>query len=147
LTSRIWVAASGFMAIAYISLGSNLGDRKKYCQIAIEKIKALPNIRVIKKSKLIETEPIGKTDQSKFINGVIKIQTKLKPYELLKALQKIENDLGRVRDEKWGPRTIDLDILYYDDLVVQDKELLIPHPEIKNRKFLKDALEQLGVYF
>ncbi|MDO8661512.1 MAG: 2-amino-4-hydroxy-6-hydroxymethyldihydropteridine diphosphokinase, partial [Candidatus Woesearchaeota archaeon] len=82
-----------------------------------------------------------------FINGVVKIETKFLPYELLKALQKIENDLGRVRKEKWGPRTIDLDILYYDDLKMKNKDLTLPHPHIANRPFIGKALSEMGCFF
>ena len=80
------------MAIVYISIGSNLGDREKYCRKATKKIQALPDTKILKKSSLIETEPLGKTDQPKFINGVVKIKTELPPHELLVTLQKIEND-------------------------------------------------------
>ncbi|HLD73743.1 MAG TPA: 2-amino-4-hydroxy-6-hydroxymethyldihydropteridine diphosphokinase [Bdellovibrionota bacterium] len=131
------------MAIVYISIGSNLGDREKYCQRAIEKVGQLPTTKLLKISSLIETDPVGKTDQPQFINGVIKIETKLSPHELLENLQKIENDLGRVRDEKWGPRTIDLDILYYDDLKVKEKNLTLPHPEINNRPFIAKVLAEI----
>ena len=132
------------MAIVYVSIGSNIGDRDKYCQTAIEKVGQLPTTKLLKTSSLVETDPVGKTDQPQFINGVMKIETKLSPYELLKSLQKIENDLGRVRDEKWGPRTIDLDILLYDDLKIKDKDLTLPHPEINNRSFIVQALTELG---
>ena len=131
------------MAIVYISIGSNLGDREKYCQRAIEKVGQLPTTKLLKISSLIETDPVGKTDQPQFINGVIKIETKLSPHELLENLQKIENDLGRVRDEKWGPRTIDLDILFYDDLKVKEKNLTLPHPEINNRPFIAKVLAEI----
>jgi len=132
------------MAIVYVSIGSNLGDREKYCQTAMEKVKKLPGTKLLKASSLIETNPVGKTDQPQFINGVMKIETKLSPHELLKALQKIENDLGRMRSEKWGPRTIDLDILLYDDLKVKEKNLTLPHPEINNRPFIVQGLVELG---
>ena len=131
------------MAIVYISIGSNLGDREKYCQRAIEKVGQLPTTKLLKISSLIETDPVGKTDQPQFINGVMKIETKLSPHELLENLQKIENDLGRVRDEKWGPRTIDLDILFYDDLKVKEKNLTLPHPEINNRPFIAKVLAEI----
>ena len=134
------------MPIVFISIGSNLGDREKYCRKATEKIEALPDTKILKKSSLIETEPLGKTDQPKFINGVIKIKTELSPHELLVALQKIENDLGRVRKEKWGPRTMDLDILYYDDLKMKDKDLTLPHPEISKRPFIVRSLAELDYY-
>ena len=134
------------MPIVFISIGSNLGDREKYCRKATEKIEALPDTKILKKSSLIETEPLGKTDQPKFINGVIKIKTELSPHELLVALHKIENDLGRVRKEKWGPRTMDLDILYYDDLKMKDKDLTLPHPEISKRPFIVRSLAELDYY-
>ena len=103
--------------IAYIGIGANLGDRIQNCETAVQKINAHPSIKVTKISSWIETDPIGYLDQGKFINGAIEIETSLTPYQLLKTLQSIENEMGRVRTIKWGPRIIDIDVLYYDDLV------------------------------
>ncbi len=126
----------------YISLGSNIGDRKKMLEEATEKIEAF--CRVIKKSEMMETKPWGKTNQDDFLNAVVLLETKLEPVYLLRQLQKIERELGRKRVEKWGPRTIDLDILYFDDIIMDTEELTLPHPFIENRDFVLKPLSQIA---
>ena len=128
---------------AYIALGSNVGNRLETCQKAIACIKNLPNTSVTKQSSLIETTPIGVLNQPLFLNGVIEIETELSPLNLLSCLKEIERNLGRVPTQKWGPRTIDLDILTYGNLTMHTPELKLPHPEIKNRKFIQEFLTQI----
>ena len=128
---------------AYIALGSNLGNRLETCLKAIEYIKNLPKTTVTKQSSLIETTPIGVLNQPLFLNGAIEIETELSPLNLLRHLKDIERKLGRIPTQKWGPRTIDLDILTYGNLSMDTPELKLPHPEIKNRKFIQESLEEL----
>jgi 2-amino-4-hydroxy-6-hydroxymethyldihydropteridine diphosphokinase len=125
------------MVICYLGIGSNLGDRRKAIKHAIEKINLLKNTKVIKLSRMIETNPMGgpKT-QPKFLNAAAKIRTGFTPLQLLKKLKVIECELGRVKRVRWGPRVIDLDILFYADKVVNRKELKIPHPRVFERKFV-----------
>lgn len=140
------------MPIVYIAFGSNLGDRNKNIQQAIEFLKARPKIKVIKTSSIIETEPEDGPRQGKFLNGAVKIETDLSPRELLEILQKIETDLGRERAvqiagsrerEKNGPRIIDLDIIFYGNETINEPDLVIPHPRWQDREFVKKPLREI----
>lgn len=124
------------MSKAYLSLGSNLGDKIEYLLMAIEKINYIKGCKVTKKSKFYETLPWGYENQDTFINICLEIETNLSPQNLLENLQNIENELHRVRNIRWGPRTIDIDILLFDDIIVEDENLIIPHPRIKERAFV-----------
>lgn len=132
------------MVTCYIGIGSNLGDRKKYIDMAIEELRNKKSIHVNKVSSIYETEPVSAVQQGKFLNGVIEIETGLTPEGLLKELNFIEERLGRKRIIKNGPRTIDLDILYYDDVNMKTRSLIIPHPKIKERQFVLKGLRELG---
>jgi len=126
----------------FIGIGSNLGDREKNIKKALEYLRKNPHIKIEKVSSIIETEPWGYTSQPKFLNGVIKIKTILSPLDLLKFLQEVEKNLGRERKIKYGPRTIDLDILLYDDKIINSDQLKIPHPRMWEREFvLRPLLE------
>lgn len=129
----------------YISIGSNLGDRIYYCKKAIDEIAGLATI--VKLSSLFETEPVDKEDQPKFINSVAEIDTDLSPHELLMKLNLIEEKLGRVRHEKWSPRTIDLDIIFYGDQVIKDDNLVIPHERAHLRRFVLQPLCEIAPEF
>ena len=129
---------------AYIALGSNIGDSKAYLNNAIKSIDENPYCKVLKISDFITTKPYGYTEQPDFLNGAIKIETLLSPYQLLDLLREIENNNGRTREIHWGPRTLDLDILFYDDLVTEDDMLTIPHPEIEKRDFVLIPLRQIS---
>ncbi|MGB4304512.1 MAG: 2-amino-4-hydroxy-6-hydroxymethyldihydropteridine diphosphokinase [Syntrophomonadaceae bacterium] len=129
---------------AYIALGSNLGRKRDNIARAIQLIAALPGVKSNKSSSLYETEPWGKTDQEKFLNQVIAVETSLKPAELLRELQNIEIKMGRQRKEKWGPRIIDLDILLYGNEVMDDPHLTIPHPHLRQRLFVLVPLAEIG---
>lgn len=131
------------MPIAYIAIGSNLGDRETNCERAIELI-ARQGITVSKRSTMIETNPWGLKDQPLFINMAIEIETRLKPEELLYLLKKIEKELGRTETGRWGPRVIDLDILFYDEIVIDIPELQIPHPHIASREFVLKPLVEIA---
>lgn len=128
------------MAEIYLGLGSNLGDREENLQRAEEAL--APDVVIRKKSSLYETEPQYVVDQPRFLNRVLCGVTKLAPHALLAFLKRIESDLGRVPSERFGPRLVDLDILYYEDKIVNDADLEIPHPRISEREFvLRPMLE------
>jgi 2-amino-4-hydroxy-6-hydroxymethyldihydropteridine diphosphokinase len=131
------------MVTCYLGIGSNLGDRQKNIRLAVKKINALKGARVIKLSKIIETEPVGgPRGQNKFLNAALKISTNLSPLLLLKNLKRIEKKLGRVKTVRYGPRIIDLDILFYGNRIVNRKDLKIPHPRLFEREFvIKPLLE------
>ena len=131
------------MAFVYIGLGSNLGDRKKNIDAAADAIASNPGTVVVKKSTIIETDPVDYLDQPRFLNQVILIETDLTPLDLLRNLQQTETDLGRTRTRPKGPRTIDLDILLYNNIVMETGDLTIPHPQIKNRAFIVKHLIEL----
>ncbi len=132
------------MAIAYLCLGSNLGDKKKNLNRALKEIKNLKSVEVLKTSSIYETEPVGFKDQGWFLNAVIKIKTKLPPLSLLYLLQGIERKLGRVRGKRWGPRKVDLDILLYDNTILKDEKLTLPHPQMHKRRCVLIPLVELG---
>ncbi|MBI5056134.1 MAG: 2-amino-4-hydroxy-6-hydroxymethyldihydropteridine diphosphokinase [Nitrospirae bacterium] len=131
------------MPTAYIGIGSNLGNRENNCGKAIRLLEA-NNIKVTKRSSLLETEPWGVEDQPKFINMAVEIETDLGPDELLSVLKKIEVEIGRRPAKRWGPRVIDLDILLYDDLIMKTPELEIPHPHISEREFVLKPLAEIA---
>lgn len=129
---------------AYLSAGSNMGDKKQYIQDAVEALKAHPLIVLRRVSDLIVTKPYGGVEQEDFLNGAIEIETLLTPHELLDALHKIEAAAGRVRELRWGPRTLDLDIIFYDKLVYEDDALVIPHQDLENRSFVLEPMSMLA---
>tara|TARA_B100000686_G_C16750392_1_gene952111 strand:+ start:1513 stop:2010 length:498 start_codon:yes stop_codon:yes gene_type:complete len=121
---------------AYIGVGSNLKNPKIQCKEAIYKLDLLFGVSVKKRSSFYETEPMGSRDQNWFINAVVKIETSLSPSDLLEAMLEIETKMGRIRKKKWGPRIIDLDLLFFGDRTIWQQELKIPHPELQNRIFV-----------
>jgi len=131
------------MPIAYIGIGSNLGNREENCEKAIALL-IKEGMEVFKRSSFYETEPWGLKDQPEFINMALEIKTKNTPLELLDILKKIETTLGRMKDERWGPRIIDLDILFYDDLILKTHGLEIPHPLIQDRGFVLKPLSEIA---
>lgn len=131
------------MATVYIGIGSNLGDRKANCTRAIELLKA-SGIVITKESSMYETEPWGVKEQPDFINMAVKAVAVLKPKELLDVLKAIEKKMGRIPAERFGPRIIDLDILLYDSLVVDEPDLKIPHPLMHEREFVLRPLSEIA---
>jgi len=129
--------------ICYLGLGSNLGDRKDYINRAISRLVSHHEIEMLKASSIIETAAFGKTDQPDFLNCVIKLDTTFSPFELLQLCLTIETNLGRIRYEKWGPRTIDIDLLLYEDLVIDEDHLIVPHSGIPERRFVLISLNEL----
>ena len=120
---------------AIVAIGTNLGDKKENIKTAIKKME-LYGIKVTKQGKLYKTKPYGYTEQPIFLNTAVEVETALSPKELLKALLKIEKEMGRVRKIHWGPRTIDLDIIFFDELVINEENLKVPHPDMQNREFV-----------
>ncbi len=129
----------------WIAFGGNIGDTEKYIDKAISMVKTM-DMDILKVSPYIKTKPYGYTEQNDFINGALIIETEKSPQEVLKSLQEIEYNLDRVRTIKWGPRTIDLDILFYDDLILKTNELTIPHIEIEKRSFVLEPLNEIDPY-
>jgi len=131
------------MSIAYIGIGSNLGKRKGNCKKAIGLLKE-QHLTIIKQSSMIETEPWGREDQPAFINMAVSVKTTLQPATLLDLLKELETSMGRTATVRWGPRIIDLDILFYDDLVIEEPDLSIPHPHIEDRTFVLSPLAEIA---
>ena len=133
--------------VSYIGLGSNMGDRKEYLYGAVEALNTYTDIEVKKISTFIETKPYGNEDQDDFLNGAIEVETMLSPMELLEVCQKIENEAGRERKEHWGPRTLDLDILIYDNQIIETERLVVPHPDMMNRDFVLRPMTEIAPGF
>ena len=127
------------MTRAYVGLGANLGDREATIRSALA---ALPGVAAV--STLRETEPLGVTDQPRFLNGVAAVETELSPRELLDSLLAVERRLGRERRERWGPRTIDLDLLLYGGEELEEPGLTVPHPLLHERRFVLEPLAELA---
>jgi 2-amino-4-hydroxy-6-hydroxymethyldihydropteridine diphosphokinase len=130
------------MSIVHIGIGSNIGNRQENCREAVRQL-ASRGVKVVKQSSMIETEPWGVADQPRFINMAVEAETDLAPENLLTALKDIEAAMGRTDAVRWGPRVIDLDILFYDDLVVDTAELKIPHPHLHARMFVLGPLSEI----
>jgi 2-amino-4-hydroxy-6-hydroxymethyldihydropteridine diphosphokinase len=132
-------------ATAYIALGANLGDRRANIESALKKLRQTPNVTLQKFSTLIENPAIGgPADSPPFLNGAAEIQTTLSAAELLARLLEIEKEIGRVRREKWGPRLIDLDLLLYDNQIISEPNLALPHPLLHTRRFVLEPLAQIA---
>ena len=129
--------------IAYIGIGSNVGDKARQCEQGISEIQKLDRHRLLARSSLYKTQPIGYTEQDWFINLVIKIETEMDAPALLSSLKEIESQFGRVKTLRWGPRTIDLDILFFDAHQIQTDELTVPHPLIQDRQFVLVPLAEI----
>jgi 2-amino-4-hydroxy-6-hydroxymethyldihydropteridine diphosphokinase len=132
---------------AYIGFGSNLGNRLDNCRKAIEALAALPLCRLFQTSSFYETAPIGLVEQPSFINGVIVLETAKDAHWLLRQMLKIENSFGRIRTLTWGPRSIDLDLLFLDDLIIESPELSVPHPLLHERRFVLEPLNEISPGF
>ncbi|MDH4164428.1 MAG: 2-amino-4-hydroxy-6-hydroxymethyldihydropteridine diphosphokinase [Nitrospirota bacterium] len=128
--------------VAYIGVGSNMGDREANCLKAVELLGR--TVRVLRLSSLFYTEPVGYDDQDDFINAVASVETDLGPQELLLLCRSVEDEMGRVRTVRWGPRTMDLDILLYGSVVVREADLIIPHPRMAERKFVLAPLVEIA---
>jgi 2-amino-4-hydroxy-6-hydroxymethyldihydropteridine diphosphokinase len=129
--------------IAYIALGSNLGDRAAHLERARAALAALPRSRLLRASSVEETAPIGDIPQGAYLNQMVALETSLTPRELLRALHEIERAAGRVRTVRWGPRTLDLDIVMLDGQSVNEPDLVVPHPQLPHRDFWRRELAEL----
>ena len=132
-----------FFHTAYLALGSNLGDKEANLRRALELVQQR-GVEVVKTSSFICTEPYGVTDQPQFLNGVCEVRTSLEPLALLQTLLEIEQEMGRVRLRHWGERNIDLDLLLYEDVVMDTPELILPHPDMQNRDFVLLPLAEIA---
>lgn len=132
------------MRRVYLSLGSNLGDRREYLRRALEMLSGLPGTRLISTSSVIETPPWGKTDQPTFLNMAAELETSLPPEELLDGIRAIEDALGRRRTEQWGPRTLDIDILVFEGEERDTPALKLPHPYLVERRFVLEPLAEIA---
>lgn len=130
----------------YVGVGSNLGDKEACLDLAGRRISQNPAVRNFRAAKIIETAPYGYVDQDSFLNTVYEFETYLQPKELLHTLWDIEQEAGRTRQIHWGPRTLDLDVLMYGNLVSEDPELILPHPDMENRSFVLEPLCALNPY-
>lgn len=131
------------MTRAYVGLGANLGNREETLQRAVSLLTAAEGVEVLAVSELSETDPVGVVDQPRFLNGAVAVETTLSARGLLDALLAIEQSLGRERVERWGPRTIDLDLLLYGDEIVDEPGLRVPHPRLHERRFALEPLAEL----
>lgn len=132
------------MAKAYLGLGSNIGDKKQHIDQAIDLLSKHQEITVVKISSYYETDPVGYLDQDVFLNIVVEINTSLEPFMLLEYCNKVEEILKRERIIRWGPRTIDIDILLYEGITLKEEKLMIPHPRMKERAFVIVPLYEIA---
>jgi 2-amino-4-hydroxy-6-hydroxymethyldihydropteridine diphosphokinase len=121
---------------AYVGLGSNIENRERYLQQAVSHLNRTPGIKVIASSSVYETDPVGYVEQPPFLNMVVALATTLQPLQLLAAMLEIEKSLGRTREIRWGPRTIDLDLLLYEECTISEQDLTLPHPRMGERAFV-----------
>jgi 2-amino-4-hydroxy-6-hydroxymethyldihydropteridine diphosphokinase len=130
--------------IVYVGLGANIGDRLLFLSKAVKELGALPKSNVQRVSSVYETEPVGFKDQAGFLNVVVELQTSLEPGKLFERTKEVERALGRHDNVRWRPREIDIDILFYDQLIVRSERLSIPHREMLNRKFVLVPLAEIA---
>ncbi len=129
---------------AFLGLGSNLGDRSSNIHEAVRRLGEVPGVRVLKLSSLYETAPVGGPPQGDYINAAVEIEISLTSRRLLEAALAIERAMGRVRGERWGPRVIDIDVLFCDDLVLDAPDFVVPHPRMHERRFVLEPLAEIA---
>ncbi len=139
-----WIEKETNYNFAFVSLGCNLGNCEKSIQKAKEKISDLQNTEIMLSSSIIKTKPVGYLNQPDFLNQIILVYTDKSAETLLNDLLQIEEEMGRIRTQKWGPRIIDLDILFFNHQIIHKENLIIPHPEIKNRRFVLQLMTELA---
>lgn len=130
-----------------LSLGSNMGDSRGYVENAVKQLSDSKYIRNVKCSELIITKPYGYTEQADFVNGAVICETMLSPHGLLELTQSVENAAKRTREIHWGPRTLDVDIVFYDDEVISEPDLIVPHPDMHNREFVLKPASEIAPYY
>lgn len=128
----------------YVGLGSNLGDRAGYLRAALEKLDSVAGLTITRVSSVYETAPVGRTEQPPFLNLVVEVGSRLPPHELLKVCHQIEAALGRERDLRWGPRTVDLDLLWCEGFSSAAEDLTVPHPRMHERQFVLVPLAEIA---
>jgi 2-amino-4-hydroxy-6-hydroxymethyldihydropteridine diphosphokinase len=128
----------------FLGLGSNIGERQRYLNGAVAELKKTRATTVVWTSSVYETDPVGKTDQAKFLNAAVELETGLQPEELFEEVKAIETRMGRSPGERWGPREIDIDILLYDGLAMQTERLTVPHPALDKRRFVLVPLAEIA---
>jgi len=138
---------SGAMATAYLGLGSNLGDRRLNLEHAVDLLRSSSRLEVVRASSWIETEPVGGPPQERYLNGALEVRTHLGPRGLLDHILAVEDALGRVRTVRWGPRTIDIDLLFHGEAVVAEPDLEVPHPRILERAFVLEPLAEIAPHW
>ncbi|MFQ6097370.1 MAG: 2-amino-4-hydroxy-6-hydroxymethyldihydropteridine diphosphokinase [Armatimonadota bacterium] len=129
---------------AYLGLGTNLGDREAYLMEALERLRAVPGIEVVRVSGIYETEPWGRSDQPAFLNLVAEVATTASPRQVLDACLQIERELGRKRTDRWAPRVIDIDLLLFGDRRIDEPDLRVPHPLLEHRQFVLVPLAEIA---
>lgn len=129
--------------LVYVALGANLGDRARSLELARRALRGLPGTRVVAETPVEETEPFGPPGQAPYLNQMIALDTTLAPHELLDRLHAVERDAGRTRDVRWGPRTLDLDIVTFGDREIADDRLTVPHPGLRDRAFWQREIAEL----
>ncbi|GJQ58693.1 MAG: 2-amino-4-hydroxy-6-hydroxymethyldihydropteridine diphosphokinase [Candidatus Scalindua sp. AMX11] len=132
------------MINVYLGIGSNLGNRKKNLDDAVARIAAFDGVCLITRSGYYETDPVGGPQQPDYLNCVVAVQTEIEPVQLLRMLKRIEKELGRRPGVRWGPRVIDIDILLYDDMVINHEDLKIPHERMHERMFVLEPLNEIS---
>ncbi|HEX5096696.1 MAG TPA: 2-amino-4-hydroxy-6-hydroxymethyldihydropteridine diphosphokinase [Acidimicrobiia bacterium] len=132
------------MTQAFLALGSNLGDRAAHLQAAVDGLARAPGTRVVAVSRVYETAPVGGPEQGAYLNAVVEVDTDLDPHALLAVGQQLERAAQRVRNERWGPRTLDVDVLLYDDLEIDSEDLVVPHPRMWERAFVLVPLRDIA---
>lgn len=132
--------------VAYVAFGSNMGEKEKYIENALEGIRNTELCRIRRVSTIIRTEPYGGVAQDVFLNGVLKVETLLTVHELLARLHELEQEAGRERLIHWGPRTLDLDIIFYDDDIIEEEEICVPHVDMQNREFVLAPMAEIAPY-
>ncbi|MEA3486573.1 MAG: 2-amino-4-hydroxy-6-hydroxymethyldihydropteridine diphosphokinase [Thermodesulfobacteriota bacterium] len=130
--------------ICFLGMGSNVGNPASNCVSAVKRISDVDGVRVLRCSSLYKTQPVGLEEQDWFVNGVIEIRTGLRPRALMDVMQRVEDEMGRLRGEKWGPRIIDIDILLYGQAVMDEEGLVIPHAELHKRRFVLVPLNEIA---
>ncbi len=130
--------------ICFVGIGSNVGDSAQSCGAAQRNISKIDGVTLLRCSSLYRTQPVGFENQAWFVNGVVEIRTSLSPQDLMDAFLDVESQMGRVRKEKWGPRKIDIDILFYGQAVVDEEDLVIPHPMLHKRRFVLVPMDEIS---
>ena len=138
--------ATGGAKIVYLSLGSNVGDREEYIEQAIFLLGKIKGVEILRRSSNYETDAVGGPEQPQFINAAVSLRTTLSPQKLLEEIHTIENALGREREVEWGPRTIDIDVLLFGDVILSEDELQIPHPLLHERLFVLQPLKEIAAH-